>query len=33
MSSVAGVTNFKSAARIQGSITARQEKQLLIWMA
>src|SRR3954465_3512623 len=33
MSSVAAVNDFKSAARIQGSITARQEKELLIWMA
>src|SRR6476469_1130687 len=33
MNSIAAVSNFKSAARIQGSITARVEKQALIWMA
>ncbi len=33
MNSVATVTDFKSAARIQGSITAAKEKELLIWMA
>jgi len=33
MSSVATVKDFKSAARIQGSITATGEKRLLIWMA
>jgi archaetidylinositol phosphate synthase len=33
MSSVATVNGFQSAARIQGSITARKEKELLIWMA
>jgi len=33
MSSVAAVNGFNSAARIQGSITARKEKELLIWMA
>src|SRR3954468_9838167 len=33
MSTIATVREFKSAARIQGSITARVEKQALIWMA
>lgn len=33
MSSVAAVKDFKSAARIQCSLTARKEKELLIWMA
>lgn len=31
--STLAATEFKSAARIQGSITAAKEKQLLIWMA
>ena len=33
MSSITAVREFKSAARIQGSITARKEKELLVWMA
>ncbi|MGH9523600.1 MAG: CDP-alcohol phosphatidyltransferase family protein [Terriglobales bacterium] len=33
MNSMTAATEFKSAARIQGSITAAKEKQLLIWMA
>jgi phosphatidylglycerophosphate synthase len=33
MNSIAAVHEFKSAARIQGSITAGKEKELLIWMA
>lgn len=32
MSSVAVAKEFKSAVRIQGSITAAKEKELLIWM-
>src|ERR1051325_6927134 len=33
MNSIAAISEFKSAARIQGSITAAHEKQLLLWMA
>ena len=33
MSTVAVAKEFKSAPRIQGSITAAKEKELLIWMA
>ena len=33
MNSIAAVPEFKSATRIQGSITAQAEKRALIWMA
>lgn len=33
MNSIAVVPQFKSAARIQGSLTAQMEKRALIWMA